>query len=437
MRLTVGATAVVAVALFVGAVALVGLLRATLDDRELSMAADHAEEIAAGLAIAPDKAPPFAAGEADEVFTQVIDRNGAVVAASPNVSARTAVVVLRPGETARVQTSLDDVDFVVVAAGFATADGPRTVLVGRSLSYGEESSLAVIGLLAAGLPLLLVVVTMTTWRVVGRALAPVEAIRAEVDEISATQLHRRVPQPPGHDEIVRLAATMNRMLARLEDAEARRRRLASDAGHELRSPVAGIRQHAEVALAHPATTTVPELAQVVLVEAQRMHELVEDMLLLSTADERRLSQKPVDMDDLVLERAAQLCAGSRLRIDTSAVSGGRVCGDAERLRRMVGNLLDNAARHAHTTVAVSLREDERFVVLEVDDDGTGIPAEQREQVFERFVRLDEARSRDAGGTGLGLAIVAETAVAHGGTAVATDRPGGGARLRVRLPALAD
>jgi signal transduction histidine kinase len=438
MRLTVGATAVVAVALIIASAALVGMLEATLVERERTAAAEHADEIAIQIASMPGEPPAFAAGEPDEVFTQVLDQSGAVVAASPNLIGRRALTALRPGETTRVATPLDESEFVVAAAGSVTARGPRTVLVGRSLSYSEESGLAVIGLLAAGLPLLLVVVSLTTWKVVGRALAPVEAIRTEVDEISATQLHRRVPQPPGHDEIVRLAATMNRMLARLEDAQARRRRFTSDAGHELRSPVAGLRQHAEVAAAHPNATSVPELAAVVLAETKRVQDLVEDLLLLSTADEgRRLAERPVDLDDLVLEQAAKLRTASVPSIDTSAVSGGRVRGDPDRLQRVVCNLLENAVRHARTTVVVSLRVEGPFVVLDVDDDGTGIPASHRERVFERFVRLDEARSRDKGGTGLGLAIVAETVAAHRGTVLATDRPGGGARLRVRLPTLVD
>ena len=141
--------------------------------------------------------------------------------------------------------------------------------------------------------------------VVGRALAPVEAIRAEVDAISAAALHRRVPDPPADDEIARLARTMNRMLDRLEQAQARQRRFVSDASHELRSPVASIRQHAEVALAHPDRTTTAELAETVLAEDLRLQRLVEDLLLLTRADEHTLAlrRRPVDLDDLVFDEA--------------------------------------------------------------------------------------------------------------------------------------
>jgi signal transduction histidine kinase len=293
----------------------------------------------------------------------------------------------------------------------------------------------VAGLLAVGLPLLLAVVAVTTWIVVGRALAPVEAIRTEVDAISAAALHRRVPDPPADDEIGRLARTMNHMLARLEQAQARQRRLVSDASHELRSPVAAIRQHAEVALAHPDRTTVGELAGTVLAEDLRLQRLAEDLLLLTRADEHTLAlrRRPVDLDDLVLAEARRLRGANGLRVDTSAVSAGRVEGDAAALRRMVRNLADNAARHADGRLALSVAERDGVVRLEVEDDGPGIPMADRERVFERFVRLDDARARDDGGSGLGLAIVAELVAAHGGTVAIGSSSLGGARVEVTLP----
>jgi signal transduction histidine kinase len=258
-----------------------------------------------------------------------------------------------------------------------------------------------------------------------------------VDAISAAALHRRVPDPPGQDEIGRLAATMNRMLARLEEAQAKERQFVSDASHELRSPVATIRQHVEVALAHPAGASAGELAEVVLAEDLRLERLVDDLLFLARADERRqrLVRRLVDLDDVVLEEATRLRATTGVRIDTGEVSAGRVVGDASQLRRLVRNLLDNATRHARSTVRLGLATtDEGTVGLTVEDDGPGIPPEQRQRVFERFVRLDEARAREAGGSGLGLAIVAEVAETHGGAVTAGDSSLGGARFEVRLPA---
>jgi signal transduction histidine kinase len=282
-------------------------------------------------------------------------------------------------------------------------------------------------------------VAATTWKVVGRTLAPVEAIRGEVDEISADELHRRVPDPPGDDEITRLARTMNRMLGRLEDAQARQRRFISDASHELRSPVASIRQHAEVALAHPDAVTAAELAETVLAEDLRVQDLVDDLLLLARADEHtlHLRRRPVDLDDLVFEEARRLREVTDLAVDTAAVSAGRVEGDIAGLRRVLRNLGDNAARHARSRISFSLAERDGSVVLVVDDDGPGIPEGDRERVLERFVRLDDGRARDEGGSGLGLAIVSELTRAHGGTVSLADSPLGGARVEVRLPGMAE
>jgi signal transduction histidine kinase len=308
-------------------------------------------------------------------------------------------------------------------------------VVARVADMIGESTRIVTVLLAVGLPVLLLVVAATTWKVVGRALAPVEAIRGEVDEISAVELHRRVPDPPGDDEVARLARTMNRMLERLQAAHARQRRFVADASHELRSPVASIRQHAEVALAHPHRTTTAELASMVLAEDLRMQRLVEDLLLLARADEHALPprRRHVDLDDLVFDEARRLRDATGLHVDVGAVSAARVAGDATGLRQVLRNLGDNAARHASTRIAFALAERDGAAVLAVDDDGPGIPEADRERVMERFVRLDDARARDGGGSGLGLAIVAELVAAHGGAVGIADSPMGGARVEVSLP----
>jgi signal transduction histidine kinase len=286
-----------------------------------------------------------------------------------------------------------------------------------------------------GIPVLLVVLGWVIWYVVGRSLLPVEAIRAEVEAISSRELHRRVPAPAGDDEVARLAGTMNQMLDRLEEAQARQRRFVSDASHELRSPIASIRQHVEVALTHPDKTSVEDLAEVVLAEDSRLQHLAEDLLLLAKIDEGILTfdRSAVDLDDIVFAEVSRLRATADLRIDSTQVSAARVVGDGKQLARIVRNLADNAARHAHGTVAVGLREEDGSVVLSVDDDGAGIPAPERSRVFERFVRLDAARDRDSGGSGLGLAIVSEIAAAHDATVEVLDTPLGGTRLEVRFP----
>ena len=444
VRTTVAAVLVAGLAMAVGGLALVAVLRGTLN-RELRTAARlRGLDVATVLASDPSGRGVLAVDDPDELLIQVLDEGGQVVAASPNAQAMAPVARLRPDQSAEAEIPEAapvevDGEFLAVAVGAETPLGRRTVLVARSTEGVNETTAAVGGLLAVGLPLLLAVVAVTTWIVVGRALAPVEAIRAEVDAVSAAALHRRVKVPPADDEIGRLARTMNRMLGRLEQAQARQRRLVSDASHELRSPVAAIRQHAEVALAHPDRTTTAELAATVLAEDLRLQRLTEDLLLLTRADEHTLAlrRRPVDLDDLVFEEARRLRAATGLRVDTTAVSAGRVDGDAAGLRRVLRNLGDNAARHAAGQLAFSLAERDGLVLLGVEDDGPGIPEADRERVFERFVRLDDARARDDGGSGLGLAIVAELARAHGGTVAVAPSGLGGARVQVALPRLAD
>jgi signal transduction histidine kinase len=255
-----------------------------------------------------------------------------------------------------------------------------------------------------------------------------------VRTISAERLDLRVPVPPTEDEIARLATTMNEMLDRLEASQARQRRFVSDASHELRSPVATIRQHAEVALTHPDSASATDLAQVVLGEDLRLQRLVEDLLILARLDEGAVpGTDPLDLDDLVFDEVRRTSTNTDKRIDTSRVSAGRVAGNEKQLRSLISNLLDNAVRHARASVSVHLAESNGNVVLEVDDDGIGVPESERGRVFERFVRLDEARDRDSGGAGLGLAIVAEVAHAHRGRVELGESPVGGARLRVELP----
>jgi len=343
-------------------------------------------------------------------------------------------VRLAPGQSANVVTPLDDDEFVAVAEGAQTSDGPRIVLVARALVDVLDTTTVITRLLIIGLPLLVAVVALTTWFAVGRALAPVEAIRREVDAISAAQLHRRVPQPKADDEIGRLAATMNRMLERLESARNSQRRFVSDASHELRSPITVIRQHAEVALAHPDRVTAAELAEVVLAEQQRMQRLVEDLLLLARADEHvPLAREAVDLDDLAFEEGHRLRSTTSKHVDTSGVSAVRVQGDADALRRVIRNVGENAARHASSRVDITLVERRNGVVLTIDDDGPGIPESERARVLHRFVRLDEARSRDEGGSGLGLSIVDEVVRAHGGSVLIEESPLGGARIQIALP----
>jgi signal transduction histidine kinase len=426
VRTTLAAVVVVGIALALGAVALVRMLRASLVDGLLATAELRAEEVA--TALEQGAGPAF--GDDDELLVQIL-AGGTVVAASEDLEGRGSLRT----ETG-IRVTIGDDRYVVAVEDAAAPAGERTVVVAASIDDVGDAVEALAGSLAWAAPLLLVLVGATTWVVAGRALAPVEAIRGEVEAITTAEIHRRVSVPPGGDEVARLAATMNGMLDRLEEGQRRQQRFVADASHELRSPVASLRQHAEVARAHPEGASVGALTEVVLAESIRVQRLVDDLLLLARADERSLEvrRRPVDLDDAVFAEAQRLRGATDLRIDTREVSAGRVLGDEPSLRRVLRNLGDNAARHAATTVAFGLAEVDGRVVLSVDDDGPGIPAAERRRVLERFVRLDEARARDTGGAGLGLAIVAEVVTAHGGRVTVDDSVWGGARLRVDLPA---
>ncbi len=435
VRTTGAAVVVVGATLILASIAMVVLLGRSLRANVRTTALIRAEAIADDLAV-DETSATIATVAPDEEFVQVLGPGGEMVAASANMSDQPPIA-LEPGEERTIgSVPFEDGPFLAVARSVSGPRGPLTVIVGHSLEPVTEARSAVAGLLLVGVPLLLLVVGAVTWHMVGRALAPVEAIRSEVEAISSRELHRRVPDPPGQDEISRLASTMNRMLTRLEEARLRERRFVSDASHELRSPVAAIRQHAEVALGHPDHTSLEELAEIVLEEDTRLQRIVEDLLLLTRIDEGTLELRAesVDLDDIMLAEAARLRTSTRLRIDPSGVSAGRVTGDRVRLERLIRNLTDNAARHAASEIRLGLSEDDGRVVIEVSDDGPGVPPSMRETVFERFTRLDDARDRQHGGAGLGLAIVAEIAAAHGGSASVNDAPSGGARFVVTLPA---
>jgi len=282
-----------------------------------------------------------------------------------------------------------------VGTSATTSDGHLVrISVQRSLDDAAEARTSVIQALAIGVPTVLIVVGLVTWVIVGIAMRPVRA------------------------------------------GQARQRRFVSDASHELRSPIAAIRQHAEVAAAHPETTDVTELAGTVLGEEARLESLVEDLLLLARLDEGAATAliEEVDVDDVVLAEAGRLSARTDRRIDLRDVGPARVFGNRAHLERLVANLGENAVRHASSLAAFAVAQRDGSVELRVDDDGPGIDPDARERALERFVRLDEARDRRSGGAGLGLPIVREVAFEHGGTLALEDSPLGGLRVVVRLPA---
>ncbi|MFC0673715.1 sensor histidine kinase [Brachybacterium hainanense] len=419
--MTAWALLVVALVLAVGSFAAVSILARALADG-VAVAAEQDLETLGDQA---ESAPAALAEIDDDLLVRLAGTEGGAGTINDDAAAR--LPELAPGESRRVV--IDGEPYLVLAED--TDAGMLTV--GRSLEHVDEAVATSRTLLIIAVPLMVLLVGGVVWVVTGRALAPVEELRRQVDAIDAAEPSARV-DAGGNDELGALAATMNRMLERIERAQATQRRFVSDASHELRSPLATIRQHAELARAHPEAMDARALGDVVLAEGARMQDLVEGMLLLARLDERReRAATEVDLDDLALAEAERL-RPMGVQVDARGIGPGRVIGDPVLLGRLLRNLVDNAARHADGTVALRVRGEGSRVLLEVEDDGSGIPEDERAAVFDRFARLDEGRARDEGGSGLGLAIVREVATSHGGSVTAGQGTLGGALLRVELPA---
>jgi signal transduction histidine kinase len=414
VRATVAATAVVAVALVVAAVVLDGVLGDSLRDSAELDASRRA-------AVTAEQLTTMVPGQPTDPDVQVLpaDTVGRFAA---------GVAVKGPEVSPPASPSWVSTDFVVAQKPVLTVDGPAVVTSRASLMPAAAARDTLWAVLLPGIPALVLLVAGLTWAAVGRALRPVAAIRRELADITATDLHRRVPVPHAGDEIAALATTTNATLDRLEQAVDRHQRFVADAAHELRSPLAVLRTRLEI---EPAAG--PELRDEALADVERIQRLSTDLLLLARLDAGEPPETAdVDLSQLAAEEAAPRRARSDVAVTLRIEDGVVVSGSDGQLRRLVSNLVDNAVRHAGTSVEVRLSETGAGAVLDVVDDGPGIPAAQHELVFDRFTRLDEARTRDSGGSGLGLAIVRDIAVRHGGTAEVVAGPPG-AHLRVQLP----
>ncbi|MFI7396105.1 sensor histidine kinase [Streptomyces tendae] len=460
-RATLAATLVVAVALVAAGTAVLLSLRSNLLGEAGTQAERSAREVATELAVGT----PYAdlSLDVDDRPVQVVDEDGALVAASEDLEriSGTGVDQVKPRPAASPDGEDDDADDdddsgeslepgeiggrITVSDGSATIDGDTedyrfaavpvktddrgtlTVYAGAPLSAEHGAVDTALTVMLIGFPLLLAVVAWVTWLVTRRALRPVEGIRREMAAITASEdLARRVPVPGTHDEVARLASTTNETLAALESSVERQRGFVADASHELRSPIASLRTQLEVAAAHPELLDLDGA----VADTVRLQRLAADLLLLARLDAgERPAEARVDLAALARE-AAEGRAGVSVRGAEDPVS---VAGSRGQLGRVLANLLDNAQRHARSAVEVSVRWDGDEVVAAVADDGDGVPAADRERIFERFVRLDAARSRDDGGAGLGLAIARDVAVRHGGTLTVHDAPAGGALFELRLP----
>ncbi|GAA2938601.1 sensor histidine kinase [Streptomyces griseoincarnatus] len=461
-RATLGATLVVAVALVAAGTALLLSLRANLTGEAGTRAERSAQAVASELA-ARTPLDKLSGLDAEDTPVQIVDEDGVLLAASEDLErisgTGTSEVTpapapsdeddrddpddrdddrdddsLDPGEiapgasytngTATIDGDTEDYRFAAVEV--ETPDrGRLTVHAGAPLAAEHSAVGTALTAMLIGFPLLLGVVAAVTWLVTGRALRPVEGIRREMAAITASEdLRRRVPEPATHDEVARLARTTNATLAALEASVERQRAFVADASHELRSPIASLRTQLEVAAAHPELLDLDGAVE----DTVRLQNLAADLLLLARLDTgERPAGTRVDLAALAREAAAGR-EGVTVEAEPVEVSGSR-----GQLSRVLANLLDNAERHARERITVTVRREGGAAVVGVADDGEGVAEADRERIFERFVRLDAARSRDDGGAGLGLAIARDVAVRHGGTLTAGAAPAGGALFELRLP----
>ena len=371
----------------------------------------------------------------DDVLIQLATDDGELFSSAPSSPIRTSVraSALTPSWAT---ITLDDSQYTVATRPVATIHGTGVLRVAGLTDDVREARGVLVHGLELGIPIVALLLGWLIYTLVGRTLRPVEIIRREADAIDGSQLDRRVPTPAGDDEIARLASTMNRMLDRLDASAQLQKRFVADASHELRGPLARMRAGLEVDTPRARELGMVESHQAVLDDAIELERLVDDLLELARLDDggglvRRVA---VDLDDIVLSETARLRSASAPRFDLASVSSAQVVGDPAQLVRAIRNLLDNASRFAASRVTVSLGEVGDRAVLAIADDGPGIAVADRQRVFERFTKLDDARTAGRGGTGLGLAITREIIVAHGGSiSIDGTADDDGTRMVVSLP----
>jgi signal transduction histidine kinase len=316
-------------------------------------------------------------------------------------------------------------------------DQQLVVVVGSSLRQHDATLATLRRALLLGSPLALAAIALLVYGLAAAALRPVERMRSQAARLSADGFEDRLSVPAAHDEVSRLAETLNELLSRLALSVERERRFVADASHELRTPLALVRAEIELALERPRTAG--ELSAALRSagdETDRLSQLAEDLLLLA-----RLQPNGVAIRTTTIE-ARELLDGIATRFRQRAERDGRTIvaagevatfeADRLRLEHALANLVENALRHGAGEIRLTTIRDAAMVELQVSDEGTGFPDAFLPQAFERFARADE--SRHERGAGLGLAIVAAIALAHGGTATAANQPSGGAIVRIVIPA---
>jgi signal transduction histidine kinase len=420
----------------IGSIALAAALHVATERRVEHSARATAAEVAS--LVEAGRLPTTLAVSGVEIV-QVLDRQGRVVSASQNADPLTAM--LRAAEVARALQDSVTVsgsraatgsELQVWAARVTARDQQRTILVAEPIDERLSSDALLRRVLVTSFPLLLVVLGLIAWRVIGAAMRPVEELRSSADRISGAGRGERLAVPPSDDEVHALAETLNSMLDRLDGAREREAGFVADAAHELRSPLASMRMQIDVARRLGEGGT---LAEELHEDVVRLGALVDDLLALARLDASRGHQPVAEPEPVPvrpgLEDVARDWTSSGVRIEVLPGPDLAVSMGPGELERILANLVGNAARHADTVRLSAAGRGERVVVA-VEDDGPGIPLADRDRVFERFTRLDEARDRDAGGAGLGLSIVRELVRSRGGEVRLSDSPSGGLRVELSL-----
>ena len=441
-RVTALATGVVIVMLVAIGFGLVTNQRRVLTETLEENLVARADELE--LSIVDGELPPLTNLGEDDTVAQIVSVDGVVLASSP------MIVGLPPiGDPITTRQTIGnggplpgiDGDVRLLSRVVDQPDGDVVVYIGASTDDISDSVTTLVTSLFIAVPLAAAVLATLIWFLVGRTLRPVEQIRAEVAAIGGSELHRRVPVPAGDDEIVRLARTMNNMLERVDEASRRQRRFVADASHELRSPLTRMRSELEVDLAHPNSADPTATLDSVLEEVVGLQRLADDLLLLArnTALATPVAHRQ-DLVDLatVADRVGQrITVRNGVQVEIRHDGAAPVRGNATELARAIGNLTDNATRHARSVARIVVSRAPGAVTVAVEDDGPGIPTGEHERIFERFARLDEGRSATEGGTGLGLAIARELIEHHGGSLTVDTAYRSGARFVINLPAAND